>query len=191
PSEALFHLHIVFNPVENRGVLRLPVQFAARLGGGYAAVGAEGVDGVTETPFLDRFFHRPRLRCAQLQAPGDGGDDIGIRGFAVLDEVERAGRRLLQCQQIQFDDVRDMDVGPDVDTLADVTRDAAFLRLRHQRRNLHAVRAGTEAGTVDHRVAQDDRAHAALRRIENQLVERGARRLFRDDVDRRIFGKDL
>jgi hypothetical protein len=121
-----------------------------------------------------RFLRGP-FPCLSAKAKhaADGRSHIFKKLLAVLGIVQRAGRRFLQREQIEFGDIVDVYVGPDVLALANVQADAGFLRVVDQRRHLGTLLAQTAAFAIDHGGTYHDGTHALRRRIENGLVDRG------------------
>jgi hypothetical protein len=122
------------NPTQCEALTMIAVQVMAN----DVAVGFGGAGG-----YLEMNVYKPLIifNITHSITLMNGIADLRERGFAVLDEVERAGRGAMQGQQVQLGDVFDMHVRPAVDTLTDNAHHVRFARLVHQQGEGHAPTA--------------------------------------------------
>src|SRR5258706_8462051 len=110
--------------LEDRGTFRLPAEFGARALSPHAAVRSEGrMRFWTERGFRVLRGPLPGL-AAEAEHSTDGRCYMLQHFLAVLRVVQRAGRRLDQRQYIEFDDIVDVHIGPEVLAFPDVQPDA-------------------------------------------------------------------
>src|SRR5256885_6504473 len=94
---------------------RLPAEFSPRALGTDAAVGGHGIFGGALAPFGGGLLQGHRCGLAgEAEHSVDGEARLAHRVLTILDEVEGAGRRLVDRQRVERDEIVDMHVGPDV-----------------------------------------------------------------------------
>src|SRR5690606_33557669 len=146
--------------MEQRRTFRFPPQNFARFVSFYAAIGAKGEMRPGSEKF-DGFFDGPLGRAsAQTKHSADGLDRCLHRGLAILHVEQGAGGRPFEGQKIKVNDIRDVDMRPDVETAADVAGHTGLLRLLDEPRDLNAAGIYPNATAVDERRADDDRPNA-------------------------------
>src|SRR6202048_3997743 len=170
---------------------RRPAEFLAGTLCADAAVAAGGVGGVAFAPTVGGVLCGPGLHRAQLQSPGNGAADLRERGFAVLNEVERAGGGLAHGPQVQLGAVFDVHVGPTIDALTDNAHHAGFARLVHQTGDLHAAGVQPGATAVDVARAEHYCANTLVRSIEHAQLDVAAQLLGGLHDERRVLVEDV
>src|SRR5262245_59345652 len=117
--------------------LRQPAELAAGTAGADAAVGGHGVSGGALAPFARGFLHGHRRgRAGKAEHAVDGLAGLAHRVLAILGEIEAAGRRSVDRERIERDQIVDMHVGPDVFARAGMRSIAAFFGELDQERHL-------------------------------------------------------
>ena len=130
--------------------------------------------------------HR-RGALAQTEHAADRLAGLAHRVLAIRDIVESAGRRLVQREQIQVDQIVDVHVRPDVLTAADVHGHAVLLGQRDQPWHLDAACVDPAPGPVDQARAKHHRTHASSSRGQHGIVQRYPRGAARQRVHRRVL----
>src|SRR5258705_13984586 len=147
---ALLPIASLLDSLDHAAGLRLPAEFAPRTLCAHPAAGSHGVFGGALAPFRGRLLHRHRRwRAGEPEHAVDRLANFPHRILAILDEVEGAGRGLVDRERIERHEIVDMYVGPDVFAGTGMRGVAALPGEADQKRHLHAVPPRAVAYAVD------------------------------------------